>query len=173
MLRKSLVVSGVATLALVVACSHEQKKDEKTAAPARLAATDAPKKAPQPRAATAPEAAPAPVASRSGDDAIFFEFDSSLVREDDRPILQDLAKRVKSTPGSRIRIEGNCDERGTTEYNLALGQQRAEAARKYLQSLGVSASQIATTSWGSERPLATGHDESSWARNRRDDLKVQ
>ena len=79
---------------------------------------------------------------------------------------------MKAHPAARIQIAGNCDELGTTEYNLALGQRRAEVARKYLVDLGVSASRVDTISYGEERPVAPGHDAESHAANRRDDASV-
>ena len=78
------------------------------------------------------------------------------------------AKRAKA-----IRIEGNCDERGTTEYNLALGDARARSAATYLERLGVHKNRISTVSYGSERPKVPGHDESAWSQNRRDDFRIQ
>jgi peptidoglycan-associated lipoprotein len=78
---------------------------------------------------------------------------------------------MKAHPAARIRIAGNCDELGTTEYNLALGQRRAEVARKYLANLGVATSRVETISYGEEKPVATGHDAESHAKNRRDDAE--
>jgi peptidoglycan-associated lipoprotein len=146
------------------ACSHQQ-----AAAP------------PVPRAVAPVETpAPAPVASKIEskekapvDQSVYFDFDSSLMRGDAQPVLQRLYEQAKSNPRSKIRIEGNCDERGTGEYNIALGSQRAEAARKYLISLGMPPSRIETVSLGSNRPRYQGHDEASWSKNRRDDLEVR
>ncbi|HET7230660.1 MAG TPA: OmpA family protein, partial [Longimicrobium sp.] len=79
---------------------------------------------------------------------------------------------LRSNPGVRIRIEGHADQRGSTEYNLALGQRRAEAVRAYLVNLGIDGSRLATTSYGKERPLVEGDDEDAWARNRRAEFSV-
>ena len=76
-------------------------------------------------------------------------------------------------PDLKVRIEGNCDERGSGQYNLALGQRRADAAKKYLATLGVQSPQITAISFGAEKPKATGHDEDAWKQNRRDDVTAQ
>jgi len=101
-----------------------------------------------------------------------FEFDKAQLTDQDRQKLQTLAKAMKAHTASRIRIAGNCDELGTTEYNLALGQRRAEVARKYLMDLGVNGSRVDTISYGEERPVAPGHDAESHAANRRDDAEL-
>ncbi|MDF1526724.1 MAG: peptidoglycan-associated lipoprotein Pal [bacterium] len=98
---------------------------------------------------------------------VFFEFDSSDLTLEWRDRLADNASFLKAAPGIRIVIEGHCDERGTNEYNLGLGEQRANAVRNYLISLGVSASRIRTISYGEEKPFAVGHNESAWKQNRR------
>ena len=105
-------------------------------------------------------------------EAIYFDFDRSFIRPEYRPILKEKADYLKDNPNVRIRIEGNCDERGTNEYNLALGERRANSARKFLISLGVSPGQIETISYGEERPLALGHSKGAWAQNRRDDFAI-
>ena len=100
-----------------------------------------------------------------------FEFDQAQLTAESRQKLQTLATALKAHPAARIRIAGNCDELGTTEYNLALGQRRAEVARKYLVELGVSDPRVETISYGEERPVAPGHDAESHAQNRRDDVE--
>jgi peptidoglycan-associated lipoprotein len=97
----------------------------------------------------------------------FYDFDKSDVRADARDMLAADAEWLRKHPSVKITIEGHCDERGTREYNLALGDRRANAAREYLVSLGVDAGRIRTVSYGKERPFATGHDEDSWQKNRR------
>ena len=84
-----------------------------------------------------------------------------------RTILSGHARYLRDNASARITIEGHCDERGTREYNLALGERRAATVRSYLQSLGVRASQMSTVSFGEERPVDPGHSESAWAKNRR------
>ena len=102
--------------------------------------------------------------------AVYFQLDSAQIADHDKPALQAVARAAK---GNRIRIEGNCDERGTTEYNLALGDRRAQAAADYLERLGVPARKIDFVSYGSERPKDPGHDDAAWAKNRRDDVFVR
>ena len=99
---------------------------------------------------------------------IHFDYDKSFIREDAKPILQEVADYLKANPAASILIEGHCDERGTPEYNLALGERRAESAKTYLVSLGVKASAVSTVSFGEEKPIDPGHDEVAWERNRRD-----
>jgi len=104
---------------------------------------------------------------------IRFDFDKSFVREDAKPVLSGVADYLKKNKGARILIEGHCDERGTSEYNMALGDRRAESARAYLVSLGVSASALSTVSFGKEKTLDPGHNEDAWAKNRRDHFVVK
>jgi len=99
---------------------------------------------------------------------IHFDFDDSAIKESEKPILQRVADFMKKYPKAMVAIEGDCDERGTVEYNLALGERRARAALDYLTALGVPAAQLSTTSFGKEKPLCTEHVESCWSRNRRD-----
>jgi peptidoglycan-associated lipoprotein len=110
-----------------------------------------------------------PLAKRS----IYFDFDSYAVRDDYQPLLQQHAQYLKSHPDRHVLIQGNTDERGTSEYNLALGQKRAEAVRRSMSLLGVADTQMEAVSLGKEKPQATGHDEASWAQNRRADLVYQ
>jgi peptidoglycan-associated lipoprotein len=110
-----------------------------------------------------------PLAKRS----IYFDFDSYAVRDDYQPLLQQHAQYLKSHPERHVLIQGNTDERGTSEYNLALGQKRAEAVRRAMSLLGVADTQMEAVSLGKEKPQATGHDEASWAQNRRADLVYQ
>lgn len=99
---------------------------------------------------------------------IHFDFDKYLIKDGDKPNLQKIANYLKQHPRVKVRIEGNCDERGTSEYNMALGERRAESARKYLIGLGIPAKEISTMSFGKEKPLDPGHSEEAWTKNRRD-----
>jgi len=103
-------------------------------------------------------------------EAIYFDFDKSFIRLEYRPVLQEKAAFLKDYPDMRARIEGNCDERGTNEYNLALGERRGSSAKNFLISLGIAADRIETISYGEERPRGLGHNEESWSQNRRDDF---
>lgn len=99
--------------------------------------------------------------------AIYFDFDSHAIRDDQKPALQEAARQLRGQAQARLRLEGHCDERGTVEYNLALGDRRAQAVKNYLQGLGIPASRLETVSYGKERPAAPGSGEASWAKNRR------
>jgi peptidoglycan-associated lipoprotein len=98
---------------------------------------------------------------------IHFDFDEYNVRSEDTEILKDNAALLMKYTSVKIQIEGHCDERGTVEYNLALGERRANSTKKYLVSLGISPDRITTISYGEERPLDPGHHEEAWAKNRR------
>ena len=101
---------------------------------------------------------------------IYFDFDKSNVRADQKGRLEGNAKYLKSKAAAKVVVEGNCDERGTNEYNMALGERRAQSAKKYLVNLGVNAGNLTTISYGEEKPLNFGHDELAWSQNRRADF---
>lgn len=98
---------------------------------------------------------------------VYYGYDSYNLTDEARSALKNNADWMKANSSARIQIEGHCDERGTVEYNMALGDRRANAAKSYLVRLGVSASRIETLSYGKERPADLGHNESAWAKNRR------
>src|SRR5438477_5036427 len=150
-----------ACLLLLVACSHAQPPP--ASAPAEIVAAE-----PPPPPAPKPVAPPPP--SETAPVSVYFDYDASELSDSTRAALQSFFDQAQKRPDRSVRIEGNCDERGTTEYNLALGQRRADAARKYLENLGLDSKRISTISNGKERPRVTGHDEASWQQNRRDDL---
>jgi peptidoglycan-associated lipoprotein len=103
---------------------------------------------------------------------IYFDYDKSNIRDDQRASLDENARKLRDyRPEDNILIEGHCDERGTVEYNLALGERRASSVKKYLVSAGIKDARIETISYGKERPVAMGHDESAWWQNRRAELK--
>ena len=103
---------------------------------------------------------------------IHFDYDKSNIRSDDMGTLDQKVAILQANPELRIRIGGHCDERGSDEYNLALGNRRAQSAKQYLVSHGIDASRIETQSWGEEKPLVDGHDESAWSQNRRDEFEI-
>jgi peptidoglycan-associated lipoprotein len=103
----------------------------------------------------------------AGQDTIYFDTDKFDIDSQDAAALRSQAQYLMQYPQIRATIEGHCDERGTREYNLALGERRANAAKNYLVSLGVPAARLSTISYGKERPVATGSNESAWAQNRR------
>ncbi len=130
----------------------------------------APAPAPAPVAppAVAPPA-PAPVPLKD----VFFDYDRAMVRNDQKAALNDNADWLKANPRAKLLIEGHCDERGTAEYNLALGERRAKAVKDYLVSAGIAPDRISSVSYGEERPFVLGHDESAWKWNRRAHFVLQ
>jgi peptidoglycan-associated lipoprotein len=104
--------------------------------------------------------------------SVYFDYDSNAVKDEYRGLVQAHSRYMTGDKrDAKVRIEGNCDERGSREYNLALGQRRAEAVKKVMTVLGVSDGRIETISYGEEKPKADGHDESAWSQNRRADIK--
>ena len=156
------------------------KKAEVTSSPSLQQENVAPAAAPSAEIKTA-EAQPTiksgDVNERSGIAAkglqpIYFDFNKSLIRQDAMTVMKTNAEWLKANPKAKIKIEGNCDERGTAEYNQALGQRRAANAKKYLAEMGVSGNRISIISYGKEKQVCTEHDETCWQKNRRDDLVV-
>ena len=145
-MRMIKALTAIAAMFLIAACSSEQ-----AAAPATTTVT------------------PGSVADfrQNVGDRVFFDTDQSTVREDGRATLGKQAEWLKKYTNYQITVEGHCDERGTREYNLALGERRANAARQYLIAQGIPAARIKTISFGKERPDPVGSDEAAWARNRR------
>ncbi|WP_371135792.1 peptidoglycan-associated lipoprotein Pal [Reyranella sp.] len=140
-------LTAIAAMLVIAACSNDQQ----AAAPATTTVT------------------PGSVADfrQNVGDRVFFDTDQSTVREDGRATLNKQAEWLKKYTNYQITVEGHCDERGTREYNLALGERRANAARQYLVAQGIPAARIKTISYGKERPDPVGSDEAAWARNRR------
>jgi peptidoglycan-associated lipoprotein len=101
---------------------------------------------------------------------IYFDFNTYNLKPEAETILNKTSAWLSKNPTVKIKIEGNCDERGTAEYNLALGDRRANSAKEYLIKIGVAANRLETVSWGKEKPLDPGHNEAAWAKNRRDDF---
>ena len=110
------------------------------------------------------------VADDSGPNVVYFDFDSFVVKDEFRPVVESNARRLTSDRKRHLTVEGHTDERGSSEYNLALGQKRAEAVAKSMQLLGANDSQIESVSFGKERPAVEGHDEAAWAKNRRAEI---
>ncbi|HYV65852.1 MAG TPA: OmpA family protein [Myxococcales bacterium] len=150
----------VVAASALVACSHSQPAPE--APPVAQSAS--------PAAAPAPEKAPPPAVGPIASVSIYFGVNSTELDEGARMALTRLASQAQSQPHVDLRIEGNCDERGSRVFNLALGKRRAEAAKDYLVFLGVDASRITAVSNGKDKPRARGHGEQVWKKNRRDDL---
>ena len=165
-----IVVKCAALAALLFLAGCAKKATE--APPTPATPPPAPSTSPTtPPTTTPPEptpTAPAPSASSVTDlKPVFFDYDSDALRDDSRAALDSNAKLLRDNKAMRIVIEGHCDERGTDEYNQALGERRANAARDYLVQAGIETGRIKVISYGKERPFAEGHDESAWAQNRR------
>jgi peptidoglycan-associated lipoprotein len=168
---KKILISLV-LVNLLAACASEKPKEPVAVAPAPAPVVEAP----------APAPAPAPVvvvdplndpASILAKRSVYFPFDISAVQEADKPIVLAHAKYLSEHPDRKVRVEGNCDERGSNEYNLGLGQRRADSVKKMLVLGGANASQIDTVSYGEEKPRCSDHNEACWKQNRRSDIKYQ
>ncbi len=103
-------------------------------------------------------------------DTVYFDFDSSTIKKTEDKKLEDVSTYLKGHMADALRVEGNCDERGTEKYNLSLGERRALAVREYLANLGVDPRQVVTVSYGKAKPAVEGHNEAAWGKNRRDDF---
>ena len=173
------LLATVAATALLTACGSSVKLDENAGKPAPIsdASTSGAKKA-DPNATASTSISPVVLAPKD-DDAlaagltrvIYFDFDSFIVKDEFRGAVDAHAKRLTANKGKKVIVEGHTDERGGREYNLALGQKRAEAVQKSLTLLGVSAEQIEAVSFGEERAALTGSGEEVWAKNRRAEVK--
>jgi peptidoglycan-associated lipoprotein len=105
-------------------------------------------------------------------ETVYFSYDQWSIREDQKTVLMKNTEWLKANPQIRIRLEGNCDQRGTAEYNLALGQKRADAVKSFLEGLGIARNRLETISYGFERPVDRGQNETAWAKNRRVDFFI-
>ena len=177
----ALVVVSITAL-LAAGCAKKQtvKSEGAQGAPGAAAGQAAPgesavKESPAPETA-APAMKPAPAQppgvavteeKPSPFDDVRFDFDKSEVKPEGRKTCQTVADYMKKHPSAKLMIEGHCDERGTPEYNMALGERRATAVMNYLVSLGVPKANLSTVSFGKEKPLDPGHNEEAWAKNRR------
>jgi len=177
-----LVVPLLALTLLLVGCPKRPATTVAVApapaapTPAPAAPAPAPAPAPAMPAPAAPAPAPAPMvrpsefAPNPNLKAIYFDFDKYDVRPNDAKLLDGNAAWLKTNADNLVLIEGNCDERGTAEYNLALGEKRAKAAMNYLVAQGIQASRVTIISYGKERPVCTEKSEACWAQNRRDNF---
>lgn len=173
MIRKPAILLIALTLALPFACQKKGEVPIPSGGPEKK--VEAPKPAeevkPTPAPVVEPVKEPEDLDRFSLDknplDDVYFEFDKSDLTEDTKAILNRYAEVIKANAGLNILIEGHCDERGTEEYNLALGERRAARVREYLASLGVSADTMKTISYGEARPKQEGSSEEAWSQNRR------
>jgi peptidoglycan-associated lipoprotein len=172
MKHKSLLYLSFVLLFGIVTLWGCPKKAEVTTAPeSQTQEKVAPPETPAPAAEAKAEGSNEKAgAGAEGLKPVYFDFDKSFIRDDAKDVMKANAEWLKANPKAKVKIEGNCDERGTIEYNQALGQRRAASAKKYLTDLGVSGRRISLISYGKEKPLCTDHDESCWQKNRRDDF---
>jgi peptidoglycan-associated lipoprotein len=168
-----LILIAVLGVSLAAGCSSKKSRPTATSTNAAVPADES-----QTAGADASSAfgagAGAGVAGPSGaqlqNRTIYFDFDSSEVKAEYNGVIMAHARYLASNPSTRVRLEGNTDERGSREYNIGLGERRAQSVRRALTLQGVTEGQITTVSYGEERPAVTGHTEEAWARNRRVDI---
>ncbi|MDD3732007.1 MAG: peptidoglycan-associated lipoprotein Pal [candidate division Zixibacteria bacterium] len=161
-----LLLLGVFLItALVVSCGKPKKVQEETTPPPVITE---PEIKPEPE----PTPPPPPVLKESQFVTVYFDFDKFNLRSDARAALDKNFNLLQEFPNAIIKIEGHCDERGTIEYNLSLGEKRAKAAMDYLLGLGINQARISIISYGKERPAVQGSNENAWAKNRRCEFKI-
>ena len=162
----------IPVLLFTIGCQKKAVTQAKAPAPAPAAApAPAPAPAPTPGKGPAPAAPPAASAMVMEED-IYFDFDKSTLTPAAQDNLMKKAAWLRANPNAGVAIEGHCDERGTNEYNLALGDRRADSAKAFLVDLGIAASRLTTVSYGEERPVCSQHDEECWSKNRRANFVV-
>lgn len=166
-------VLGVLLISLLTACASQTKQPGADVEDRSRAAT-------QPRESVQTEEAAAPTLNPLTDPnnilsrrSVYFDFDSYVVKDEFRSLVAAHAKYLRDNANARVLLQGNADERGSREYNLALGQRRADAVKYALTLSGAKEAQVEAVSLGEEKPRATGHDEASWAENRRVDIRYQ
>ncbi|MBI1215154.1 MAG: peptidoglycan-associated lipoprotein Pal [Alphaproteobacteria bacterium] len=160
------IISLLAVLVLVAGCSHQPKDTGTVSTNGDMTSTMAP-------AGAGPAAGTEQDLVVNVGDRVFFGYDQYDLTPDARATVEKQAQWLKSYPNVNVMVEGHCDERGTREYNLALGEKRATTVRNYLIANGVAPNRIQTISYGKERPAVLGSDETAWAQNRRGVLVVQ
>jgi peptidoglycan-associated lipoprotein len=174
-----LVLIAVVGAAMVASCASHKPRPVPTSSTSSAPATDQSQTAGADNSSAFGAAAAAagtgagvagPTAGQLANRTIYFDFDSSEVRPDYNDLVAAHARYLAANPNTRVRLEGNTDERGSREYNIGLGERRAQSVRRALMLQGVADSQITTVSYGEERPAVTGHSEQAWSRNRRVDI---
>lgn len=173
-----MAVFGVVAM-MTAGCAKEEvvKKDEPVVQQQTVQKQEPvkvePVKQPEPPKPQEQEATAAKASVALALETVYFDFDKSDLRQDARDVLSKNAEALlKQATDAKIKIEGHCDERGSDEYNLALGERRAKSVAKYLTSLGVSEDRISTISFGKEKPVVQGSDESAWSKNRRAEFVI-
>jgi peptidoglycan-associated lipoprotein len=164
-----LLMPGMLTMVSCATQSGGQQTTTQTPAPAPA---PAPAKGPDMQAQAAQRAAEM-ARNQFLNDHVYFDFDSALLTPMAQEVVKQKAAWLKDNAAAAVTLEGNCDERGTNEYNLALGERRAESVRAFLVDLGIAPSRLTTISYGEERPADPGHNEEAWAKNRRVQFTLQ
>ena len=162
--RESIVTIAVILVFVVGGCSHTKKDTSETAA--------VPEEVVETVEVDEEEVVEVPVEVISNLSNIYFDFDKSVLSREAIEELKEIGAWLLENPNTKIRIEGNCDDRWTDEYNLALGERRARSAKNFMVSLGVATEKIITISFGEENPADPGHNEMAWRKNRRDEFNI-
>lgn len=182
MMNRTRIFTALAAALLIGGCATTDNSGSAT--PAQRAAASSPQASSGPAPAPAPRSASQLTLGQGGQAApsrgaaarnntgrsIYYEYDQAELKAEDRRLIEQHARYLRENPGTKVRIEGNADERGSSEYNLALGQRRAEGVARALRAGGVAEDRLEAVSFGKEKPRAEGHDEKSWAENRRSDM---
>ena len=181
-MNRKQIFTALAAAAVIGGCAT-QSSDTAAPAPAARAASASATSSPAP--APAPQSASEISMGQGGRGAyggkmgspngrsVYYEFDKADLSAEDRRLVEANARYLRQHPETKVRVEGNADERGSAEYNLALGQRRAEGVARALKAGGVSEDRLEAVSYGKEKPKADGHDEKSWAENRRSDINYR
>jgi peptidoglycan-associated lipoprotein len=162
------IIFGLVLAGLLASCASKETKESQQATKPEMGVAKGTLQTFGGPAAAAPVAQALP-----SERSIYFDFDKSIVKDEYRPVVQDNAQYMVNNSSARITIQGNCDERGSREYNLGLGQRRADSKKHAMMVLGASGSKIETVSFGKEKPRCTDHTESCWSQNRRTDVVYQ
>lgn len=172
------IVPSILLAVLLAACAGQQAKEQAGAAVEERTPAAQPAETQKPAVAQPLPLPPQPVAVNPLKDpgnilskrSVYYDFDSFAIKDEFQALVEAHAKYLRGNAKAKLILQGNADERGSREYNLALGQKRAESVRKAMELLGVEDKRMEAVSFGEEKPRATGHDEASWAENRRADL---
>jgi len=168
-IQRLLIAAAVA--AVFAGCSTQATQDQAASSEAQPAARASAQLTPaQPGQAPRSTTSTARASAMPSKHSIYYEYDKSEIKSDDKKVIEAHADYLRSNPGVKVVVEGNADERGSAEYNLALGQRRADSVSKVMTLLGVSSDRIETVSFGKEKPKVSGHGESAWSENRRSDI---
>ncbi len=159
------------TMLMMSSCAKKQIGTGEVAKPAAAPAAPAPAPAPSTKGVDDADKLRGEIRAFEAE-GIYFDFDKSEIKAEAKAVLEKKAAWLRANSSYKVKIEGNCDERGTNEYNLALGDRRAKAAQKYLNALGISMDRMSTISYGEEKPTCTEKNEKCWSKNRRDEFKL-